>query len=87
MEDNGGVVMDSWQTWVYRFHLLATADEFRITAGSGKSVLWYAMPPLFSLTFTHPLIDKLNDCSSYPAHACHWISQRWVFLCRLPRTR
>ena len=49
MEDRGGIVIDFWQTWVYRLHLLATADEFRITAGSGKSVLWYATLPLLSL--------------------------------------
>ena len=49
MEGQWGIVIDFWQTWVYRLHLLATADEFRITAGSGKSVLWYVTPPLLSL--------------------------------------
>jgi hypothetical protein len=62
-------IVDPRQPYVYGLPVFATADKVWSTAGSGKTVLWYAMPQLFSILCTHYLADQLNNHPSRSAHA------------------
>ena len=50
MELRWFIIVDTWKTCVpLLLYLIAILDYLVLVAGSGKSVLWFAFPPLILL--------------------------------------